>query len=121
MVMKISSLNPLYLIIGEVDGHIEEKNGSKYLVFNSTVENKEVLEKYTELWGGIKNEIEAINGNKKGEYGKDFMRITFDTDDHLPLNKLLKLYMLIIAFRAVFEEDSKFYPQIYSDGCLYEL
>ena len=43
------SVNPLYLIIDEVDGHIEEKNGSKYLVFDSTDKNKEVLERYTEL------------------------------------------------------------------------
>ena len=40
------------LIIGEIDGHIEcntveEKNGSNYLVFDSTDENKEVLKKYT--------------------------------------------------------------------------
>ena len=43
--VKIKSVNPLYLIISEVDGHIEEKNGSKYLVFDSaklhsTNENK---------------------------------------------------------------------------------
>ena len=55
----------MYLIIGKVDGHIEEKNGSEYLVFGSTDENKEVLKKYTELWNRIKNEIEAINGGKK--------------------------------------------------------
>ena len=41
---NISSVNPLYLMIGEVDGHIEEKNGSKYLVFDSTDVNREVLE-----------------------------------------------------------------------------
>ena len=63
---NIYSVNPLYLIIGKVDGHIEcEKNGSKYLVFDSTDENKEVLKKYTELCDGIKNEIETINDGKK--------------------------------------------------------
>ena len=86
---NIYSVNPLYLIIGKVDGHIEEKNESKYLVFDSTDENKEVLEKYTELWDGIKNEIETINGGKKGEYGKDFMKIKFNVDNNLPLNKPL--------------------------------
>ena len=56
----------MYLIIGKVDGHTEcEKNGSKHLVFDSTDVNKEVLKKYTELWDGIKNEIETINGGKK--------------------------------------------------------
>ena len=37
---KINSVNPLYLMIGEVIGHIEGKNKSKYLVFNSLDENK---------------------------------------------------------------------------------
>ena len=109
---NIYSVNPLYLIIGKVDGHIEEKNGSKYLVFDSTDENKEVLKKYTELWNGIKNEIETINGSKKGEYGKDFRKIKFDTDDNLPLNKQLKLRMLTVIVRSIFEEDGKFYPQL---------
>ena len=82
---NIYSINPLYLIIGKVDGHIEcsakcnfiecKKNGNKYLVFDSTDENKEVLKKYAKLCDGIKNEIETINGGKKGEYGEDFMKI----------------------------------------------
>ena len=32
-------------MIGEVIGHIEEKNDNKYLVFDSSEENKEVLKK----------------------------------------------------------------------------
>ena len=62
---NIHSVNPLYLIFGKIDGFIEEKNGSKYLVFDSTDENKEVFKKYTELWDGIKNEIETVNGGRK--------------------------------------------------------
>ena len=62
---NIYSVNPLYLIIGKVDGHIKENNETKYLVFYSTDENKEVLKKYTELCDGIKNEIETINSGKK--------------------------------------------------------
>ena len=50
---NIYSINPLYLIIGKVDAHIEKNNGNKYLVFGSTElhctdGNKEVLKKYTE-------------------------------------------------------------------------
>ena len=92
----------MYLIIGKVDGHIEEKNGSKYLVFDSTDENKEVLKKYREFRNGIKNEIETINDGKKGEYGKDYMKIKFNTNDNLPLNKLVKLHLLTIIVRCVF-------------------
>ena len=43
--VKIKSVNPLSLIISEVDGHIKEKNGNKYLIFNSVDKNKEVLKK----------------------------------------------------------------------------
>ena len=46
---NIYSVNPLYLIIGEADGYIDEKNGNKYLIFASIDKNKEVLTKCTEL------------------------------------------------------------------------
>ena len=118
---NIYSVNPLSLIIGDIDGHIEEKNGSKYLVFDSTDENRKVLKKYTEFWDRIKNEIKTINDGKEGEYGKDFVKYKFEKDDNLPLNKQLKPHMLTIIVRCVFEEDGKFYPQLYLDECLYEL
>ena len=111
----------MYLIINEVDGYIEEKNRSKYLVFDSTDENKEVLKKYTELWDRIKNEAEAIIGGKEGKYGKDFIKIKFDTDDDITLNKHLKLHLLTVIVRYVLKEDSTFYPQVHLDMCLYEL
>ena len=40
---KINSVNPLYLIVGEIDGFIEEKEGSKYLNITFTDSNSEVL------------------------------------------------------------------------------
>ena len=82
---SIHRVNPLYLIIGGVDIYIEESNGNNYLNFTSTDKNKEVLEKYAELWDGIKNLIGRVN-DKPGEYGRDFMKIKFDSDDNLPLN-----------------------------------
>ena len=69
---------------------------------------------------GIRNEIERINGSKEGEYGKDFMKIKFNSDNDLPLNKPLKFHALTIVVKCVFEEHGKFYPQIFLDECLYE-
>ena len=43
--MNINSVNPLYLGITHVNGYIEEKGMDKYLVFDSTDENKELLKK----------------------------------------------------------------------------
>ena len=48
--------------------------------------------------------------NKKlGEYGKDFMKIKFNSDDSLPSNKILKLYNLKVIFRSVSQENDKYY------------
>ena len=65
------------------------------------------MKKYTELYDGIKNSIEKIN-NKSGEYGKDFIKIKFNSDDSFPLNKTLKLHSMIIIVQSVFEEDGKY-------------
>ena len=51
---NIYSVNPLYLIIAHASGYIEEKNENKYLIFDSTDENKELLKKYNDVWNGIK-------------------------------------------------------------------
>ena len=93
--LSINSVNPLYLIINEMDGYVEEMNGNKYLTLVSRDKNKEVLTKYTELWDGIKNSTEKIS-NKSSEYGKYFMNIKFNSDDSLPLNKTLKLHNMTI-------------------------
>ena len=52
---NIYGINRLYIVTGETDGHIEEKNGSKYLVFGTTDENKEVLKEYAKIWDRMKN------------------------------------------------------------------
>ena len=117
----------MHLIIDKVDGFIAEKNENKYLFFlikqncNSTDENKEVLKKYTELYDSVKNEIKTINGGKKFEYAKNFMKIKFNSDDDMPLDEPLKVPAIIIVVKSVSEEDGKFHPQIYLDECSYEL
>ena len=49
------------------------------------------------------------------------MKIKFNSDDDLPLNKLLKFHLMTIIIRCVFSEDGKFYPQLFLDDALYEL
>ena len=116
------SVNPLYLIVNHANGYIEEKNGNKYLIFDDSVnENKGLLKKYADVWDGIKNEIKAINGGKENDYGKDYMKIKFNSDDDLPLNKPLKFHAMTIIIRSVFEEGGKLYSQVFLDEFLYEL
>ena len=109
------------MIIYRESGHFKEKNGSKYLVFASTDKNKKVLAKYADLRNKIKYLIKTINGEKEIDNGKDLMRIKIDTDDELPLNKLVNFPTMAVIIRFVFEEDRKYYPQFFLDGCLYEL
>ena len=54
---------------------------------------------------------------KKGKYGKGLIKIRFNSDDKLPLNKMLKLHMLVIV-KSVFEENGKYYRQVFLDQCL---
>ena len=49
------------------------------------------------------------------------MKIKFNSDDDLPLNKPLKFHAMTIIIRSVFEEDGKLYPQVFLDDALYAL
>ena len=117
---NIYSVNPLYFRVNHTRGYIEEKTENKYLIFDSTDENKDLLKKYNDVWNGIKNKIEAIKSGVY-DYEKDYMKIKFNSDDDLPLSKPLKFHLMTITIRSVFEEDGKLYPQVFLDDTLYEL
>ena len=88
---------------------------------DSDNESKGLLKKYEDVWDGIKNEIKAINGGKKNNYGKDYVKIKFNSDNNLPLNKSLKFHTMTIIIRSVFEEGGKLYLKVFLKDCLYEL
>ena len=56
-----------------------------------------------------------------GNYDKKYMKIKFNSDDNLPLEKILKLYNLTIVVRSVFQENRKYYLQLFWNDWLYEL
>ena len=117
---NIYSVNPLYLRITHANRYIEEINENKYLIFDSIDENKELLKKYNDVFNGIRNKIKKISGDEC-DYEKDYMKIKFNSDDDLPLNKPLKFHNMTITIRSVFKEDGKLYPQLFLDDTLYEL
>ena len=49
------------------------------------------------------------------------MKIKFNSDDELPLNKLLKFRAMAIIIRSVFKEDGKLYLKVFLDDALYEV
>ena len=117
---NIYSVNPLYLRITHANGYIEEINENKYLIFDSIDENKELLKKYNDVFNRIMGKIKEVS-NDECDYKKDYMKIKFNSDDDLPLNKPLKFHLMTITIRSVFEEDGKLYPQVFLDDTLYEL
>ena len=121
---NIYSVNPLYLRITHASRYIqrssaEEINENKYLIFDSIDENKELLKKYNDVFNGIMGKIKEVS-NDECDYEKDYMKIKFNSDDDLPLNKPLKFHIMTITIRSVFEEDGKLYPQVFLDDTLYE-
>ena len=81
---------------------------------------KELLKKCNHVGNGIKNNFEEVS-SVEYDYEKDYMKIKFNSDDSLPLNKPLKFHNMTVIIRPVFEEDGKLYPQIFLDDALYEL
>ena len=74
-------------------------------------ENQELLDK---------NNIEIINDRKLGKYGKDFIKIKFNSDDNLPLKKTEASYVNNNC-KIYFWRRSKVFSQPFLDKCLYEL
>ena len=99
---------------------LKKKNENKYLVFDSTDENKELLKKYNDVFNGIRDKIKEVCSDEC-DYEKDYMKIKFNSDDNLPLNKPLKFHLMTITIRSVFEEDGKLYPQVFLEDTLYKI
>ena len=120
--VNIDCENSIHLSLNNVVEYIEKNYENKCLVFTSRDKNKEILEKYAKLWNRIKNQIKTINGgecnsNETVQYKKDFMKIRFESDDDLPLGKILSILVMKIT-RSVFQEGSKYYPQVLLHECV---
>ena len=99
---NIYSVNPLYLGITNANGYIEKINENKYIIFHSMDENKELLKKCNDVFNGIMDKIKEISYDQC-VYEKDYMKIKFNSDDDLPLKKLLNFHNMTITIRSVFK------------------
>ena len=52
------------------------------------------------------------------DYNEKYMKIKFNSDDELPLNKPIEISRMIIVVRGLFQENNKYYPQVFLDECL---
>ena len=49
------------------------------------------------------------------------MKIKFNSDGDIPLNKQLNFPTITVIIRNIFEIDGKYYPQSFLDECLYKV
>ena len=117
---NIYSVNSLYLCITHASGYIEEINENKYLIFDSIDENKELFKKCNDAFNRTMGKIKEVS-NDECDYEKDYMKIKFNSDHDLPLNKPSKFHNMTITIRSVFKEVGKAYLQVVLEDNLYEL
>ena len=117
---NVNGVNPLYLMINKMKGHFEEVDGDKHLIISS--ENGDIMQKCQEFFDGIKEILKKINDySYPMKYDDNYMKIEFNTNDNIILNKIIYLPTITITIRSVTQKDGKFYPQLFLDDCLYEV
>ena len=75
------------------------------MIFDHSLNENKALLKNTQIF---RMKLKT-NGGEENNYGKEYVKIKFNSDDDLPLNKPLKLHAMTIIIRSVFEEGGKIY------------
>ena len=109
----------MYLILKDVTCTVEKIEGSsdRYLVID--LSNKNVLNVFDDMFNFISNKTNKLDGDDKKVYG--YIRLKFNSDVDLPLDKLIKFHTLTVIVACVIRKGNKFYPEIYIDEGIYEL
>ena len=137
----VNSVNLLYLMINRVFCFVGEENGVKYLKIdkgNKKIEDS-ILSLWNEVFTGIKHYIKKLIMNVKHflnvkdlhtvknlskikfNYGENYDRIKFISNDDLPIGKLIHFPTITVTIRCVFKKEDFFYPQVHLDDALYQL
>ena len=62
-----------------------------------------------------------MNNKNSDDYDEKHMKIKFNSDDKLPLNKTIEIPIITIVVGAVFHENNKYYPRVFLHECLCKL
>ena len=126
-VKNINNVNPLYLIIPEFYGYIEEHKGRKYLNIALTGMNKDILNEYEKMWDELLEQVININDcayiSEKDYYKIKVGSVKCDDDKDnidLPLDKLIKFNAVAISNRLLIEKGNRLFLESYLEECLYE-
>ena len=96
---SVNSVNSLYLMINRIKGY-----GDKYLIIRS--KNGDIMQKYQEILNGLKEIIKKINDYSQPiRYDDNCMKIKFNADDNILLNKVIYFPAITIIIRSVTKKD----------------
>ena len=109
----------MYFAINRLIGYIEEieESNDKYLVVTKSMRNRKIIHSFDNVWSHIEHKINRNNFNNNKI--KDYDKLRFNSDIHLPTDTLIEFRSLIINVNCVIEKDNEYYPEIYLDECLY--
>ena len=106
----IDSVNPLYLRIISMNGQFEKgKDDAWYLIISY---KDDVYEKLMDIFESMKKKITEKIWDLV-EYDKDYIKIKFENDDILPVDKDVNIHMATITIRTIFAQDCKYHPQLF--------
>ena len=94
-----------------MNGYFEEINKNKYSALVPTNESKEKIIIYDQIWSKIWG-LTGSTTKKSDDYDERYMKIKFNSDDKLPLNKTIEIPSMLIVVRAIFLENNKHYLQV---------
>ena len=66
------------------------------------------------MWSKIRDLIRSITKNSDA-YDEKYMKIKFNLDVKLPLNKMIQIASIIIIVRAFFHKNYQYYLQVSLD------
>ena len=79
---------------------------------------------YNQIWDKIKELINHVDGVnfEFSDYFRNRGVIRFDTDDTLPLDKIVNIYSMTIVIRSIYSTYyNRFYPQIHLANYIYDI
>ena len=99
---KLNGINFLYFIFCKVNGYFEGIDKNKYLTLVSINEGKKKKKKY-EKFGSKIRDLSRSKTKNSDDYGKKYMKIKFNSDNELLLNKTRAIPSMIVVVRAAFK------------------
>ena len=111
--VKYADKHLLCLFIKALDRYFSEDKhdgwSSKYMHIVENDNNDKVLINYAKIWKVIKDKID----NAEGEYEDSFMKVVINSDDDLPVGKVINFHMLVLTIAHIYKKGNKYCPQIF--------